>query len=82
VPGDVVLMEVGNRVPADVRFFVAATLEIEEAALIGESLPVAKDTGLVPGRRYRWVWHCPSSRVRDRRVRGRWRDDGELRRAF
>jgi Ca2+-transporting ATPase len=49
VPGDVVLMEAGNRVPADGRVWVAATLEIEEAALTGESLPVAKSTEPVPG---------------------------------
>ena len=42
VPGDVVLVEAGNRVPADCRVLLAATLEIEEAALTGESLPVAK----------------------------------------
>ena len=44
VPGDVVLMEAGNVVPADGRLFVAATLEIEEAALTGESTPTLKDT--------------------------------------
>src|SRR4029453_3755922 len=33
VPGDVVLVEAGNRVPADGRICVAATLEVEEAAL-------------------------------------------------
>jgi P-type Ca2+ transporter type 2C len=44
VPGDVVLVEAGNRVPADGRITVAATLEIEEAALTGESLPVGKST--------------------------------------
>ncbi|MFI2486982.1 cation-translocating P-type ATPase [Promicromonospora kroppenstedtii] len=44
VPGDVVLVEAGNRVPADGRITLAATLEIEEAALTGESLPVAKST--------------------------------------
>ncbi|HEU5472363.1 MAG TPA: cation-transporting P-type ATPase [Actinophytocola sp.] len=49
VPGDVVLMEAGNRVPADGRIFVAATLEIEEAALTGESLPVGKSTEPVTG---------------------------------
>src|SRR3954471_13772236 len=49
VPGDVVLVEAGNRVPADARICVAATLEIEEAALTGESLPVAKATEPVTG---------------------------------
>jgi Ca2+-transporting ATPase len=49
VPGDVVLVEAGNRVPADGRICVAATLEIEEAALTGESLPVSKVTDPVPG---------------------------------
>src|SRR3954468_5956454 len=44
VPGDVVLVEAGNRVPADARVVVSATLEIEEAALTGESLPVGKST--------------------------------------
>ncbi|GIH07761.1 ATPase [Rhizocola hellebori] len=49
VQGDVVLMEAGNRVPADGRIIVAATLEIEEAALTGESLPVGKSIAAVPG---------------------------------
>jgi Ca2+-transporting ATPase len=49
VPGDVVLVEAGNRIPADARICVAATLEIEEAALTGESLPVAKSIVPVPG---------------------------------
>ncbi len=44
VPGDIVLMEAGNRVPADGRLFVAANLEIEEAALTGESLASPKET--------------------------------------
>lgn len=42
-PGDIVLMEAGNRVPADGRLFVTATLEIEEAALTGESVASSKD---------------------------------------
>lgn len=49
VPGDVVLVEAGNRVPADARVSLAATLEIEEAALTGESLPVGKSIQPVPG---------------------------------
>jgi P-type Ca2+ transporter type 2C len=49
VPGDVVLVEAGNLVPADGRITVAATLEIEEAALTGESLPVSKDIAPVMG---------------------------------
>ena len=47
VPGDVVLMEAGNRVPADGRLFVTATLEIEEAALTGESVASPKDTDTI-----------------------------------
>ena len=43
VPGDIVLMEAGNRVPADGRLFVAANVEIEEGALTGESVASAKD---------------------------------------
>jgi Ca2+-transporting ATPase len=49
VPGDIVLVEAGNLIPADGRVVVAATLEIEEAALTGESLPVAKETEPVAG---------------------------------
>jgi Ca2+-transporting ATPase len=49
VPGDVVLMEAGNLVPADGRIILAATLEIEEAALTGESLPVGKSAEPVVG---------------------------------
>ena len=47
VPGDIVLMEAGNRVPADGRLFVAATLEIEEAALTGESVASPKDPDVI-----------------------------------
>ena len=47
VAGDVVLFEAGNRVPADGRLFLAATLEIEEAALTGESTPSLKETAPV-----------------------------------
>ena len=42
VPGDVVEIEAGDVVPADGRLLNAATLEVAEAALTGESLPVSK----------------------------------------
>jgi P-type Ca2+ transporter type 2C len=49
VPGDVVSFEAGDKVPADGRVLVAATLEIEEAGLTGESTPVAKSLEPVLG---------------------------------
>jgi Ca2+-transporting ATPase len=47
VPGDVVAVEAGDVVPADGRIISAATLEIDEAALTGESVPVSKQTDTV-----------------------------------
>jgi Ca2+-transporting ATPase len=49
VPGDVVSFEAGDKIPADGRLLVAATLEIEEAALTGESVPVLKSVESVAG---------------------------------
>jgi P-type Ca2+ transporter type 2C len=49
VPGDVVSFEAGDKIPADGRLVVAATLEIEEAALTGESTPVSKGVGAIAG---------------------------------
>ena len=49
VPGDIVSIEAGDIVPADGRLLRAATLEVAESALTGESLPVAKGTDPVAG---------------------------------
>ena len=45
VPGDVVLVEDGDRIAADLRLVTAHDLEVDEAALTGESVPVQKDAG-------------------------------------
>ena len=42
VPGDIVLMEAGDRVPADGRFLTASSLSVDESTLTGESVPVDK----------------------------------------
>lgn len=44
VPGDTVIIKPGDVVPADLRLFSVANLEIDEALLTGEALPVAKTT--------------------------------------
>ena len=47
VPGDIVFLEAGNFVPADIRLLEAVNLRVEEASLTGESLPVQKNAAKV-----------------------------------
>lgn len=44
VPGDVIIIETGDKIPADARLIEAINLEVSEAILTGESTPVKKDT--------------------------------------
>jgi Ca2+-transporting ATPase len=47
VPGDIVILEAGNYVPADLRLVESVNLKVNESALTGESVPVQKDAQVI-----------------------------------
>ncbi|HEY8992221.1 MAG TPA: cation-transporting P-type ATPase [Candidatus Microsaccharimonas sp.] len=51
VPGDIIQLNEGDKVPADIRLVVANTLRVDEAVLTGESVPVSKVTDALPAKK-------------------------------
>ena len=85
VPGDIMLIEEGDTIPADARLIRDVALQTAEAALTGESLPVSKDVGAIAGggaarrstqhdlqRHRRRPTARPGGRRRDRDADARW----------
>lgn len=54
VPGDLIFLETGDRVPADLRLIQAVDFEVEEAILTGESIPVKKTVQVLPKAPLSW----------------------------
>jgi calcium-translocating P-type ATPase len=51
VPGDIIQLNEGDKVPADIRLVVANSLRVDEAVLTGESVPVSKVTDVLPAKK-------------------------------
>ena len=49
VPGDLTLVDTGDRIPADIKILESMNLMIDESSLTGESVPVTKDPGFISG---------------------------------
>ena len=49
VPGDLILLEAGDRIPADARLIYTTNFQTQEASLTGESTPVQKNAGVIAG---------------------------------
>lgn len=49
VPGDIILLKAGDKIPADVRFIRISSLYVDESSLTGESMPVEKITDAISG---------------------------------
>ena len=50
VPGDIVLLSAGDRIPADVRLLRTSEFRVDESALTGESVPASKSVDALPGQ--------------------------------
>ena len=59
VPGDVVVLNAGNAVPADLRVIEPSKLQADESTLTGESVPVGKTIDVLGGTEYRSVSCAP-----------------------
>jgi Ca2+-transporting ATPase len=73
VPGDLVLLDDGDRIPADLRLTEAHDLEVDEAALTGESMPVTKDPNATVAEHIPLSERCTMAFMGTRVARGRGR---------
>lgn len=64
VPGDIILLQEGEKIPADARIIEAHNLKLAEAALTGESTPVRKTVDALP------AWSLPTSEMRNMVFKG------------